>query len=87
MELKNYMEKLVMENLDTVVNANPKACKCERCRYDIAALALNSLSAQYVVTTSGETYSKVRSLDQQFRVDIVSAITKAITIVKKSPHH
>lgn len=43
MELKNFMEKLVMEKLDIVINANPKGCKCQRCRYDIAALTLNSL--------------------------------------------
>ena len=87
MELKNYMEKLVMEKLDIVINANPTVCKCERCRHDIAALSLNSLPTHYVVTSSGATYSKIKSLDQQFHVDIVSAITQAIKIVKTSPHH
>ncbi|EIW18282.1 MULTISPECIES: late competence development ComFB family protein [Pelosinus] len=87
MELKNYMEKLVMEKLDIVIKANRTTCNCERCRYDIAALALNSLPTRYVATSSGATYSKIDSLDQQFHVDIVSAITQAITIVKKTPHH
>ena len=87
MELKNYMEKLVMEKLDIVIEANRATCNCERCRYDIAALALNSLPTRYVATSSGETYSKIDSLDQQFHVDIVSAITQAIKTVKKTPHH
>jgi len=87
MELKNFMEKLVMEKLDTVINSNPKVCKCQHCRYDIAALALNSLPTYYVVTAAGETYTKMNSLDQQFHVDIVAAITKAVKVVKKDPHH
>jgi competence protein ComFB len=87
MELNNFMEKLVMEKLDIVINANPKVCKCQRCRYDIAALALNSLPTYYVVTAAGATYTKMNSLDQQFHVDIVAAITQAIKIVRKDPHH
>jgi competence protein ComFB len=87
MELNNFMEKLVMEKLDIVINANPKVCKCQRCRYDIAALALNSLPTYYVVTATGATYTKMNSLDQQFHVDIVAAITQAAKIVRKDPHH
>ena len=87
MELKNFMERLVMEKIDIVINANPNVCKCQHCRYDIAALALNSLPTYYVVTSSGATYTKMNSLDQQFHVDIVSAITQAIKVVKKDPHH
>lgn len=87
MELKNFMENLVMEKLDFVINANPKGCKCQRCRYDIAALTLNSLPTFYVVTAEGATYTKMNSLDQQFHVDIVAAITQAIEIVRNDPHH
>ena len=87
MELKNYMEKLVMEKLDTVINANPNMCNCQCCRFDIAALALNSLPTRYVATTAGATYTKINALDQQFHVDIVSAITQAIKLVKNNPHH
>ncbi len=87
MELKNFMENLVMQKLDIVINANPKSCKCQRCRYDIAALTLNSLPTFYIVTAAGATYTKMNSLDQQFHVDIVAAITQAIEIVRKDPHH
>jgi competence protein ComFB len=87
MELKNYMEKLVMEKLAIVLQADPTMCTCQRCQYDIAALALNALPTRYVATSTGETYTKLSSLDQQFHVDVVSAITQAIKIVKKQPHH
>lgn len=87
MEVKNYMESIVWDNLDSVLNAHPKACKCEKCRYDIAALALNFLPPRYVVTDKGQTYAKIKTLEQQFTIDIVTAITNAIKIVNATPHH
>ena len=87
MEIKNHMENLVWENLDSVLASHPKACKCEKCRYDIAALALNFLPPRYVVTERGQTYARIKSLEQQFNVDIVTAITHAIQIVNARPHH
>ncbi len=87
MFLKNYMEDLVWERLDEVINGHAGACNCQRCRYDIAALALNFLPTRYVVTEKGETYTKVQALEQQFYIDIVSAISRAITIVIHHPRH
>lgn len=87
MELKNYMENLVWQYLDEVLDGHPDACRCEHCRYDIAALTLNFLPPRYVVTSAGQTWAKINQLNQQFYVDIVSALTNAITIVKSRPHH
>jgi competence protein ComFB len=86
-ELKNYMENLVWEHLDQVISGHRDVCPCERCRYDIVAIALNFLPPRYVVTAKGETWAKAKALDQQFYVDIVSAITNAIILVKSRPHH
>lgn len=87
MELKNYMETLVWQCLDEVVAGHHEICGCDCCRYDIVALALNFLPPRYVVTARGETWAKVKALEQQFYVDVVAAITNAITIVKSRPHH
>ena len=87
MELKNYMETLVWQNMDDVIAGHKEICKCERCRFDVVALALNFLPPRYVVTVKGETWAKVKILEQQFYVDIISAITNAITLVKSRPHH
>lgn len=87
MELKNYMEDLVFQRLDHLIGADSKVCKCEKCRYDVAALALNFLPPRYGVTDKGETYARVKSLEQQFNVDIITAITHAIKIVSSQPHH
>lgn len=87
MELKNYMENLVWQYLDEVMAGHEDLCRCEQCRYDVAALALNFLPPRYVVTEKGKTWAKANSLDQQFYVDIISALTNAVTIVKSKPHH
>lgn len=87
MEMKNYMEDLVWEQLDSVIARHRHLCHCERCRYDIAALALNFLPSRYVVTDKGMTYTKIKALEQQFNIDIVTAISHAAVIVGKQPHH
>lgn len=87
MELQNYMEILMWQRLDDVLDAHPDVCRCEKCRYDIAALAMNFLPPRYVVTDRGQVYTKIKALEQQFTIDIVSAITHAVKIVKSSPHH
>ncbi|MGE5629859.1 MAG: late competence development ComFB family protein [Caulobacteraceae bacterium] len=85
-KLKNYMEELVAYKTDDVLKLM-NICKCEKCRLDIMALALNEMPSKYVVTDKGELYSKVRELEQQFEVDVETAIAKAAVFVGKNPKH
>jgi competence protein ComFB len=87
MELKNYMEDIVWQSLDRILDRHEDICKCKKCRYDIVALALNFLPPRYVVTAAGETFTRIKTLEQQFGVDIVTAITNAIIIVSNRPRH
>ena len=87
MELKNFMEDVVMQQLDTIISSNKDVCGCEQCRHDIAAMALTILPARYVVTPKGETYTRIKAMELQFTVNIISAITEGIIIVKSHPHH
>lgn len=84
--MKNYMEEVVFMMLSDIIS-KMEICQCDKCKYDIAAIALNSLPAKYVVSQRGELYSRIESLKQQFEVDITTAITKAAVIVKKGPRH
>lgn len=84
--IKNYMELCVNDMLDSVLTGI-NACRCERCRMDTLAIALNSLPPKYVVTKKGELYTKLSSLQNQFDVDIIAAITKASVIVGRNPRH
>ena len=80
------MEDVVFSLLDALINEKD-ACNCERCRYDIAAIALNNLPPKYVVTESGEVFAKTQLLNQQFKTNAVVEILKAIEIVRNNPHH
>jgi competence protein ComFB len=87
MQLKNYMEELVWEGLDRVLATKDDICKCDKCRYDIAAITLNTLPPRYFVTDIGETFSRIKTLEQQFHADVTAALVNAIIIVKSRPHH
>ena len=84
--MKNYMEDCVGDMIEPVLN-NINSCKCEVCRYDIKAIALNSLPPKYVVTQKGQLYTKISALQHQFDVDIIAAVTKAAVIVGRNPRH
>ncbi|EOD01527.1 late competence development ComFB family protein [Caldisalinibacter kiritimatiensis] len=87
MELHNFMEKEVLNTIDRLLKDRPDICHCEKCRMDIAAIALNNLKPKYVVTEKGEAYIKVSELEVQFEVDILKEVIKAIEKVSKEPHH
>lgn len=84
--IKNYMATCVEDALDSILKCTG-SCTCEKCRLDIAAIALNSLPPKYVVTKKGQMYIKLGNLQKQFDVDIIAAITKAIVIVNRQPRH
>jgi len=86
MVIKNYMEEIVFNSMDEILK-DINMCKCEICRSDIAAKALNDLPPQYVATKKGEVYSKINNLKMQFEVDVIAAITKAAVLVKRNPRH
>jgi len=86
LEIKNYMENVVLDLLDPVLS-NLNSCRCDNCQHDILAIALNSLPPKYVVTKKGELYTKLNTLQHQFDVDIISAIAKASVIVSRNPRH
>lgn len=83
--VKNVMETLVWNSLENVLDNFPNACKCNICKCDIAAIALNNLTPKYVATEIGEIYSKTEILENQYRADVISAITRAIIRVMQYP--
>jgi len=81
------MENAVLYTMDRVMNEDDIFCKCEKCKLDIAAIALNNLPPKYVVTKKGEVYTKIDEMERQFEVNVIKEVTKAINIVSKKPHH
>ena len=84
--LVNIMVEAVKETLDSVLSVYD-VCKCEKCRMDIIALALNRLPPRYVVRTSGAALTRFTLSREQERADVITAIAQAIEIVSKNPRH
>lgn len=87
----NYPEVAVRTLLDEVLGnyarKYPDICRCERCRDDIMALALNSLPVKYVVTNQGTIITRTVYECIGGKVQVIAAITSAIQKVQKNPRH
>lgn len=86
--LKNFSEIQVNILLEDILKKYDNICKCEKCKLDISAIALNSLSTKYIVSEQGEIYTKaLNEVNKQEKINVVMAITKAIDIVSVNPKH
>ena len=81
---KNYMEDIVFENIDGAMEA-AGCCRCEDCRRDVMAIALNQLIPAYYVSGTGALYLKIKRGTVQSLSDVIEAITRGADIVKKNP--
>lgn len=80
------MEDIVVQLIDRII-ANIDMCKCDKCKTDILAIALNKLPPKYIVSEKGELFTKIQSLNEQFEIDIISVVTQAAMQVKQNPRH
>lgn len=85
-ELKNYAEVVITE-LATRLIPEYGLCRCDKCRLDVIALALNQLSPQYVVTEKGALLASADILVMQKSTDYLSAVLSAVRMVESSPRH
>ncbi len=81
--LVNLAEQLVADRLEAVFEKF-NCCRCDKCRHDVAALALNTVQSQYVVTTLEEIPALLEAADTR---EIPGALVKAILHVKNHPKH
>lgn len=82
-ELVNLMENAVLDKYDTVMSRF-NCCKCDRCKKDIIALALNKLPPKYAVLTEGQF---VPDVDQQLSSQVLTAMIQAVLKVRANPRH
>lgn len=87
MKVHNYMEDIVKDTLDSLLFEIEDICKCQKCKLDIIAWALNRLPPKYVVSDKGWLYTKLKEQEVQFRADVVRELTKAIAYISKHPQH
>jgi competence protein ComFB len=82
----NIMETIVIKKLEEVWDTSD-CCKCEQCRNDIIAYALNQLPPKYVASSEGELYSRASELSAEQEFDILLAVARAMQIVTDNPRH
>lgn len=87
MFIHNCMEDIVLQTLDEVLKLRTDVCDCEKCRADIAAIALNKLPPRYVASEAGQVYIKAEQFDSQYRSDIISALLEGINKVNGNKRH
>ena len=83
--LLNLMEETVLNKIDQLL-PNTEYCKCNKCRMDMAAYALNRLPAQYVQSIKGKVFYRFASSQVQNDVEVTVAVSNAIEVVGKAPH-
>ncbi|MDD7403702.1 MAG: late competence development ComFB family protein [Butyribacter sp.] len=83
--LTNLMEETVMHKIDQLW-PQTDYCKCDRCRLDIAAYALNRLPARYVQSLEGAMLHKFATSTTQTDIEITTVVFKAIQVVGEEPH-
>jgi competence protein ComFB len=84
----NTMEELVFRYIDKAFKREETdMCTCERCKMDVAAIALNNLPTKYVATDKGGIYVKIQEMEIQYVVDVIREVTMAMDKVKVHPSH
>lgn len=83
--LYNITERLVVNRLEMALK-KMSCCRCDRCKKDIVAIALNHLKPHYAVSTSDEIEVLIEK-DEKLGLEVTSAILKAILNVRKTPRH
>ena len=74
----NVMEELVRDTLEIVLKGY-NCCKCEKCRKDMMALALNNLPPHYSVTKKGDVISRTAFLlETQGSTDLLARTNESV---------
>ncbi len=87
MGLQNLLEVEVVGAINNFESQLNLKCNCNKCKLDIAALALNKLKPQYVVSQKGLLICRLEHLNNQYNSDLMKTIIKAAEIVGNSPRH
>ncbi|TWH78758.1 late competence development ComFB family protein [Sedimentibacter saalensis] len=83
--LYNVMEKLVLNKLDATLK-KMNCCRCDRCKEDIIAIALNNLKPMYIVANKDNINQKIHDLGD-IGSEVTTEVIKAVLTVRKNPRH
>ena len=84
--LTNMMEETVLTKIDQLWQTTDY-CKCDQCKIDIAAFALNRLPPRYVHSLAGELIHKFDASTIQMDAEITACVYNAIVRIGEDPNH
>ncbi len=84
--LYNVTEKLVLSKLEATLK-KMNCCRCDRCKEDIVAIALNNLKPMYMVASRKDIEIKIHSSLKDIGSEITTEVIKAALTVRKNPRH
>lgn len=87
MSYRNYMEQIVQQGLDDLLEERTDICTCDQCRTEMITYALNNLPPKYVSSHKGEVYTKVDEMNAQQNADIFKVLIKAVNQISANPRH
>ena len=84
--LINIVEYLVKKKVNELIK-EIDMCKCDLCRLNACAIALNHLKPHYVTTSRGALLGELNDVTANYIANIVVEVTKSLVHVKNNPHH
>lgn len=85
-ELTNMMEETVLTKIDKLWPST-HYCKCDKCKIDIAAYALNRLPPKYVHSFEGKLIHRFDTSTTQMDAEITACVYNAIIKIGEEPEH
>jgi competence protein ComFB len=86
-KLVNYAEGWVWDALADIQQQRPDICFCDKCRYDMAAYALNKIPPSYALSDIGNVHTKIKIMESQYRMDLLMVVVNAVDKISQSPRH
>ncbi len=83
----NIMQECLKSEDILAYMKNAGCCTCERCQADVLAATLSHLPAMYVVMYKKSTSARISFYHENYKMDILTSIMRAIRDVKDHPHH
>lgn len=87
MEIKNYLEEIVIRIANDLIDKDKDFCKCNKCRLDVITYSLNRLRPKYASTLTGHALTAVNIESDQVQAEVTVQILRAIEQVKEHPNH
>ena len=84
--LINIVEEMVRRRVDEQIK-DLDMCKCDRCRLNACAIALNCLPPHYVTSERGALLGELDDTEINYQTSLTVEVMKALLIVQEQPLH